>query len=138
MKVVIDTNCLLSCVGKRSEYRNVFDAFLDAEFELSLSTEILLEYEEKFNEFWGEAVTDNLLGVFLTSENTFLQDIFYYFHLVNGDMDDNKFVDTYLASNSDLLISNDKKLLALNDLGFPPVKVFRLEEFSEILKNQKL
>ncbi len=134
----MDTNCLLSCVGKRSEYRNVFDAFLDAEFELSLSTEILLEYEEKFNEFWGESVTDNLLGVILISENTFLQDIFYYFQLVDGDMDDNKFVDTYLASNSDLLISNDKKLLALNDLDFPPVQVIRLEEFSEMLKNQKL
>ncbi len=27
MKVVLDTNCFISCIGKKSPYRNVFDAF---------------------------------------------------------------------------------------------------------------
>jgi putative PIN family toxin of toxin-antitoxin system len=133
MKVVIDTNCLLSCIGKRSIHRNVFDAFLDGEFELCLSTEILLEYEEMFDSFWGQTVTQNLLGVLLTAENASLHDIFYYFQLVQGDSDDNKFADTYLASNADILVSNDKKLLALNDLEFPPMQVIQLEKFSQIL-----
>ncbi|HLV23888.1 MAG TPA: putative toxin-antitoxin system toxin component, PIN family [Moheibacter sp.] len=135
MKAVIDTNCLLSCIGKRSNYRNVFDTFLDSKFELCLSTEILLEYEEKFDSFWGQAVTQNLLGVLLTAENTSLYDIFYYFQLVQGDRDDNKFADTYLASNADYLVSNDKKLLALNGLEFPPMHIVQLESFSEIIKN---
>src|SRR5690606_5587832 len=135
MKAVIDTNCLLSCIGKRSNYRNVFDTFLDSNFELCLSTEILLEYEEKFDSFWGQAVTQNLLCVLLTAENTSLYDIFYYFELFQGDSDDNKFADTYLASNADYLVSNDKKLLALNGLEFPPMHIVQLESFSEIIKN---
>ncbi len=49
MKVVIDTNYFLSCIGKNSIHRNVFDAFLDGKFKLCLSTEILLEYEEMFD-----------------------------------------------------------------------------------------
>ncbi|MBX3163912.1 MAG: putative toxin-antitoxin system toxin component, PIN family [Bacteroidetes bacterium] len=134
MKVVLDTNCLLSCIGKRSSYRNVFDAFIEGRYELCVSTEILLEYEEKFMEFWGEAVTHNLLGFMLTAPNASMQDIFYFFNLVQGDVDDNKFADTYIASIADILVSNDKKLLALNDLVFPPIKVMRLEEFSELLK----
>src|SRR5690606_7483873 len=101
MKVVIDTNCLLSCIGKRSPFRNVFNAFLEQRYELSVSTGILLEYEEKFSEFWGDAVTHNLLGVFLTADNVLLHDNFYFFHLVEGDADDNKFADTYIVANAD-------------------------------------
>ncbi len=69
MRVVIDTNCLLSCIGKKSPYRNVFDAFLENVFTICCSYEILLEYKEKFNQFWGEEVANNLLGLFETSEN---------------------------------------------------------------------
>lgn len=133
VKIVLDTNSFISCIGKRSPYRNVFDAFLNSQYDLCVSTEILLEYEEKFEQFWGEEVTQNLLGVILTSENTSLHDIFYNFHLVQGDLDDNKFSDTYLSASADILVSNDKKLLALNKLDFPPVRVITLEDFSKEL-----
>ncbi len=133
MKIVLDTNSFISCIGKRSPYRNVFDAFLNNQYDLRVSTEILLEYEEKFERFWGEEVTQNLLGVILTSENTSLHDIFYNFHLVQGDLDDNKFSDTYLSASADILVSNDKKLLALNKLEFPPISVVTLEDFSKEL-----
>ena len=108
MKIVLDTNCFLSCIGKLSPYRNVFDAFLNQDYTLCVSTEILLEYEEKFDSFWGEEVTHNLLGTIITAENTALYNVFYFFHLVKGDVDDNKFADIYLASNADILVSNDR------------------------------
>ena len=135
MKVVIDTNCLISCIGKRSDFRNVFDSFLQQEYELCVSTEILLEYEELFFQLWGQSVTQNLLGVILTSENTLLYDIFYYFQLIQGDTDDNKFADTYLVANADILVSNDKKVLALNKVDFPSIQVMRLGVFSNLLKD---
>ncbi|MDB5281807.1 MAG: PilT protein domain protein [Bacteroidota bacterium] len=133
MKIVLDTNSFISCIGKLSPYRNVFNAFLNREYTLCVSTEIFLEYEEKFGLFWGAEVTHNLLGTILTAENTSLYDIFYFFHLVQGDVDDNKFADTYLSSNADLLISNDRKLLALNQNEFPPMRVMSLEDFSKQL-----
>ncbi len=133
MKIVIDTNCLLSCIGKLSPYRNVFDAFLDQRYKLCVTTGILLEYEEKFNEFWGEQVTHNLLGTMLTAENTSLHTVFYFFHLVQGDADDNKFSDAYLVANADVLVSNDRQLLSLNTIEFPPVRVISLEDFSALL-----
>src|SRR5690606_5933928 len=91
--------------------------------------------KESLTLFGDKVVTQNLLGVLLTAENASLHDIFYYFQLVQGDMDDNKFADTYLVSNADYLVSNDKKLLALNELEFPPMRVIQLENFSEIIDN---
>lgn len=57
MKVVIDNNCLLSRIGKKSPYRNVFDAFLQNRFTISVNNEIHLGYEELFIRFWGNEVT---------------------------------------------------------------------------------
>lgn len=138
MKVVLDTNCFISCIGKRSPYRNVFDSFLQGKYTLCLSSEVLLEYEEKFLEFWGAEVTANLLGALLTASNTTLHSIFFNFLLVSGDADDNKFADTYLSASADYLVSNDAKLLALRNNSFPTVKVITLQDFSLLLSTSTI
>jgi putative PIN family toxin of toxin-antitoxin system len=130
MKVVIDTNCLLSCIGKRSPYRNVFDAFLKNKFIICANNEIILEYEEAFDRFWGTEVTNNLLGLFGSSDNFEQVIVNYNWQLINKDEDDNKFVDTYIASNANFLISNDRSITNLKDNLFPPLNILKLEEFS--------
>lgn len=133
MKVVLDTNGFISCVGKRSAYRNVFDAYLAKRFTLCVSNEILFEYEEKFTEFWGVEVSENLMGRLMAGANTLLYSIYFQFGLVKKDADDNKFADAYLASNSDYLVTNDGGLLALRKLAFPPINALTLQEFSALL-----
>jgi uncharacterized protein len=134
MKVVIDTNCLLSCIGKKSHYRNVFDAFLENRFIIYVNNEIILEYEEIFERFWGTEVTNNLLGLFESSDNFQQVIVNYNWELVNKDRDDNKFVDTYIAANADLLVSNDSSINALKNNSFPPLTIIKLKEFSALLK----
>lgn len=134
MKVVIDTNCLLSCIGKKSHYRNVFDAFLENRFIIYVNNEIILEYEEIFERFWGTQVTNNLLGLFESSDNFQQVIVNYNWELVNKDRDDNKFVDTYIAANADLLVSNDSSINALKNNSFPPLTIIKLKEFSALLK----
>ncbi len=138
MRAVLDTNCFISCIGKKSEWRPVFDAFLSRKYSLCLSTDILLEYEEKFQEFWGAAVASNLLGILITAPNTSFHAPFYNFNLVGSDPDDNKFSDLYLAAEADFLVSNDTALLALNKNRFPALKVITLQDFCTLLeqKNQ--
>ncbi|MCD6013869.1 MAG: PilT protein domain protein [Flavipsychrobacter sp.] len=135
MKIILDTNCFISCIGKLSPYRNVFDAFLAERYVLCLSTEVLLEYEEIFQVKWGSDVTENLLARVIRAENIELANVFFNFNLVTGDEDDNKFADLYITSNADYLVSNDAKLLALNDNEFPELKVITLQQFSQMLKN---
>ena len=133
MTVVLDTNAFISCIGKRSPYRNVFDAYLAKRYSLCVSTEILLEYEETFLAHWGDDVTQNLMGRLLAGTNTSFHSIYYFFSLVGNDPDDNKFADLYLASNADYLVSNDLQLLNLKSLAFPPITVVTLQEFSTIV-----
>ena len=45
-KFVIDTNALLQILGARSKYHFLWEKFIDEEFFLCVSTEVLLEYEE--------------------------------------------------------------------------------------------
>ena len=44
--VVIDTNCLLQIISKKSPYRPIWDAFLTDRYDLCVSNEILDEYQE--------------------------------------------------------------------------------------------
>ena len=134
MKVVIDTNCLLSCIGKKSPYRNVFDAFIENKFTICVNNEIILEYEEVFERFWGTGVTNNLFGLFESSDNFEQIIVNYNWELVSKDKDDNKFVDTYVAANADLLVSNDSSIINLRNNSFPPLNILKLEEFSALLK----
>jgi putative PIN family toxin of toxin-antitoxin system len=136
MKIVIDTNSLLSCIGKRSNYRNVFDAFLENRFTVCASSEILLEYEELFYRFWGSDVTNNLMGLFETSDNFEQVVVHYNWQLIEQDKDDNKFIDAFFASGADWLISNDSTVINLKNNNFPPLNILTLEEFSNLLKTQ--
>jgi putative PIN family toxin of toxin-antitoxin system len=136
MKIVLDTNCFISCIGKLSPYRNVFDEFLSGNYVLCLSTDILLEYEEIFLSKWGKNVTENLLSRLIRAKNIELTTIFFNFNMVAADADDNKFADVFLASNADYIVSNDTKLLALNKSEFPTFLVMRLQDFSLLLKRR--
>ena len=130
MKIVIDTNCLLSCIGKKSPYRNVFDAFLENKFTVCVNNEIILEYEEVFERFWGRDVTNNLLGLFEASDNFEQVIVNYNWELISKDKDDNKFIDTYVAVHADILVSNDSSITSLKNNSFPPLNILKLEEFS--------
>lgn len=138
MKIVIDTNCLISCIGKKSPYRNVFDAFLENKFILCVNNEIILEYEEAFSRFWGADVTNNIMGLFEASNNFEEVMVHYNWQLVKKDEDDNKFVDTYIASKAGILVSNDSSITSLKNNTFPPLNILTLQEFSNMLNTQKL
>ena len=46
VRIVLDTNVVVSMIGRTSEHRWIFDKILASEFLLCISNEILLEYEE--------------------------------------------------------------------------------------------
>jgi uncharacterized protein len=136
MKIVIDTNSLLSCIGKKSPYRNVFDRFLENKIIICANTEILFEYEEVLNRFWGAEVTNNLLGLFESSDNFHMVTVHYNWRLIQKDADDNKFIDTFIAANADILVSNDSSIISLAGTSFPPLRVMTLQQFSNYLNPQ--
>lgn len=84
---------------------------------------------------WGEDVTENLLTRMIRAGNVEFTTVFFNFELVAGDVDDNKFADLFIASQSDFIVSNDVSILALNKNKFPKFEVITLQEFSSMLNN---
>lgn len=69
LKVVLDTNCLLRSVSRRSAYAVIIDQLRLGNYELFLTNDILLEYEEKLSDIFSDEVAELILGVFALLPN---------------------------------------------------------------------
>ena len=133
LKVVLDTNILLVSISSKSKYHWIFSNLLDGKYELYITNEILLEYEEIISSKYSEDVAKNVIRTLLHLENVLLMTPFFKWNLIVNDKDDNKFVNCYLISNGNVLVSNDKHFECLKEIDFPKVNVIRIDDFRDIL-----
>ncbi|NOZ90649.1 MAG: putative toxin-antitoxin system toxin component, PIN family [Epsilonproteobacteria bacterium] len=133
LKVVLDTNILLVSISSKSKYHWIFSNLLNAKYELYVTNEVLLEYEEIISSKYSEEVAKNVIRTLLHLENVVLMTPFFKWDLIMDDKDDNKFVDCYIISNSDVLVSNDRHFDCLKKIDFPRVNVIKIDEFERIL-----
>ncbi len=130
MRVVMDTNCLLVVVPKKSPFRWIYDALLEGKIEWVVTTEILAEYEELLARFYSDDYADLILKVLINLPNVVkINPISFNWLLIDRDPDDNKFVDAYVASNSDAIITNDHHFQILKSIPFPIVNCIKLADF---------
>ncbi|MBW8048790.1 MAG: putative toxin-antitoxin system toxin component, PIN family [Cytophagales bacterium] len=135
MKVVLDTNILLVSIPKKSKYRLIFDGVIDMRYDLVVSHEILLEYEEIIIQKTSQIVASNIVELLVKADNVEKREIFYKWNLIEADKEDNKFVDCAIAGGVDYLVSNDSHFDVLKNIHFPPVTLLKIDEFMKILKN---
>jgi uncharacterized protein len=134
MKILIDTNILLAIVPKRSKVRWLYDALREQRFTLVITTEILDEYAEKLEWFYSSNFADLVLEEILNLSNIEQTQVYYNWHIIEEDPDDNKFVDAAISSGADYIITHDKHFKILDLIDFPVVKYGSLEAFEKILK----
>lgn len=134
MRVVLDTNVLLVSISTKSEYRPIFDALLNGQYQLAVSNEILSEYIEVLERKANADVAANIAELLLNRENVIKTEIFFSWGLIKEDTDDNKFVDCAIAANAKYIISNDKHFSILREVDFPKVDVIGIEEFLKSLQ----
>ena len=130
----MDTNALLRCISRRSEYAVVLDKLYENTYELYLSSDILLEYEEKITEIFSKETAELIIGAFTLLDNIKKSDIHFHLNLISVDQDDNKFSDCAFASNAHYLVTDDKHFNVLKSLSFPAMNVIKLAQFKEILR----
>ena len=99
--IVIDTNCLLQIISRKSPYRPIWDAFLEGRYQLCVSNEILEEYQEVMEQQITPTVAENVVLLILNKTNTMLIDPHFRMGLITDDPDDNKFVDCAFAAGAD-------------------------------------
>jgi len=133
MRVVLDTNILLVSIASKSKYRIIFDNILSEKIEVVVSTEILNEYAEVIENKTNEFVANNILEMLICLPNVNFTTPFYKWNLIESDKDDNKFVDAYLCSNADILVSNDKHYTILKTVEFPKINLMDIETFLKVL-----
>ena len=128
-RLVLDTNVFMVSLAPQYKYRWIYECLIQGKFELALSNEILSEYHEQIVMRYGIQRTDASLDYLLLLPNVSLINPSFLWQLVENDKDDNKFVDCYLASQADHIISNDRHLRGLISTEFPPISVLSYDEF---------
>ncbi len=129
--VVIDTNCLLQIIARKSPYRPIWDAFLKGRYELCVSNEILDEYQEILGQQITLTIAENIVLLILNQENVRLVDPHFRMGLITADPDDNKFVDCAFAAGADYLVSEDSHFNVLRKTPFPLLNLVTLDEFMQ-------
>lgn len=128
-RLVVDTNCLLASINPRGAYFKLYELFMAKAFEWVISNEILMDYEKQVKRRYSATTAQQVHEVLITASNTYLQEAYYKWQLIEADPDDNKFVDVAIAANADYLVTNDRHFEVLRQLEFPRVPVISLQEF---------
>ena len=130
MKLVIDTNGLLSSIPNGSSKRWLYDAFINKKFVWVFSNEIMAEYEEMIAFEYSPKAADLVLTILLSSANHEKHEPAYRWQLIEEDPDDNKFVDCAISANVDFLVSDDRHITKLRKISnlFPPIAILTFDE----------
>ncbi len=137
MKVVIYTNVMLNAIFPNSKNYWIWEALLNREIHICVTSDILNEYEEIFEQFYDSLTAILFLDTLEILPNLIFIRKYYFWNLIIKDPDDNKFVDCAVASGSDYLVSNDKHFNVLKDIDFPKVFVLTETEFKKVFNDKK-
>lgn len=100
---------------------------------LCVNTEILNEYEEIISQKTTKDIAHNVVEAISKLNTTKFQTAYFHFNLICSDPDDNKFVDCAIASNAELIVTNDAHFDILKTIEFPKLEVSSLQNFSSSL-----
>jgi predicted nucleic acid-binding protein len=118
MRVVLDCNVLITSLTSKSHYYKIYTALIKGQFELVVSHDILLEYEEIIQLKYGIDTASSFMGLLAILPN---------------DPDDNKYCDCAVSGTADFLITEDKHFRVLASTEFPKISVLNIDEFVQMI-----
>lgn len=137
MTVVIDCNVWIRCFSSRSPYHLIYASLVANKFNLAISSEIMLEYEEIVQQKYSVSAANALMAVLLELPNVKLFYPHYHWQLIEADREDNKYCDCAIASQSSYLVTDDKHFDVLREIPFPSITVISTDGFFDLLKEYK-
>lgn len=130
MKIVLDTNVLISGVFFSGPPYQILDAWRHKKIDIVLSQEIFDEYQriaaELSRQFKGIDISVFLDLLTVNAEWVYAPQIPVS---VSIDPDDDKFISCALASKTKIIVSGDKHLLDIS--GFRGIEVLKPRSFIE-------
>ena len=134
--IVLDTNCLLMSLNRRSRYFKIWEDFKAGKYTLCFSTEMLMEYEEVIADKTTPEIASNVINAILMRPNVLKLDITFKFHLIESDPDDNKFVDCAIRANAQYIVTEDRHYDILKTIDFPKVDIIGIDDFINFLSRK--
>ncbi|MFH1850589.1 MAG: putative toxin-antitoxin system toxin component, PIN family [archaeon] len=133
MKVVLDTNILISAIGWEGKPRVILEKCLDNRFRLATSHQILAEVcqvlaRKKFS-FIDKTIRDEFIMLL-----SGLAEIVNPREKINicRDKEDNKFIEAALAAKADHIVTGDYDLLEIKKYG--GIRILSADEFLRSLR----
>ena len=134
MKVVLDTNVFVSGIFWEGNFcSQIIDDWKKGIFKLVSSMEIIEELVETLKSFKIQ-MSEEMIKEWknLIIENSVIVKPLIKIDVVNGDPEDNKFIEAAVSSKADYIISQDKHLLKLKE--YQGIKIMNPEEDLEAFK----
>ncbi len=130
VKIVLDTNIVVSALIFGGVPRKVTDLIVDKAFRPVMSEELMTELRRVITERFPRArheieIYERLLRRYAIWVPLGSQTV-----VVSRDPDDNKFIETALVSDAEYIVSGDKDLTELKQ--YDQVKIIKLAEFLKL------
>jgi putative PIN family toxin of toxin-antitoxin system len=132
MNVVVDTNVFVISLTSKSPYHKIFTALRNRQYSIAVSNDILLEYHEIIAQKYSVRTAHDFINLLAELPNVSFINVYYNWHLIDADKDDNKFVDCGIAADVDFIVSEDGHFNVLKKIQFPKVKVIGIDEFMQM------
>ena len=132
IKVVVDTNILVASLSSKSVHHWFIECLTNDHFEMVVSHDILLEYEEILKQKYHETVANAFLQALKELPNVTAISIFYQWQLLL-DADDDKFVDAAVAAAANGIVTEDSDFKVLKKVKFPVVNIISLAKFKSLM-----
>jgi uncharacterized protein len=133
LRIVLDTNVLVASISRKSPFHWVWKSFINGEYQLCITTDILDEYAEIIERYFSLNDAENTLAQIMLSPNIIQIIRYYEWNVIEQDADDNKFFDCAVAANAHFIVSEDKHFNILSKIPFPSVKRIKTKEFKNLL-----
>lgn len=136
MKIVLDTNVLVSDIFFSGPPYQILKAWQERIIKIATSEEILLEYQRVVKELSSQFPAININQILkLVTMYTDVVDTHRFPIRICENPDDDKFISCALASKSKIIVSGDKHLVKIS--GYQGIGVIKPRDFLENHLKQK-
>jgi len=130
MKIVLDTNVLISGIFFSGLPHRILNAWQQGKIKIALSQEILREYQRVAEELSKQFPKIDIQQILdLLTIHSEIVDTQGFEVTVCEDPDDDMFISCALASKSKFVVSGDKHLLRIS--GYQGIEVLKPRDFAE-------
>jgi putative PIN family toxin of toxin-antitoxin system len=135
MTVVIDCNIFVMCITSNSPYHFIYQSLVNGKFQLAVTVDILLEYEEVIQQKYGTSTATAFITLLNELPNIHYLHPHYQWQLITIDPDDNKYCDCAITGQATYIVTEDRHFGVLKTIPFPSLTVIDIDRFLEILQS---